>query len=125
MCGINGILTRSIEFPVLKFGTLLNQIIRHRGPDDEGGVAFNENSYYPLAYQDSVKRQDSISYLDFKNTDEVLSPKVWLGHRRLSILDLSPLGHCPMSDDSNRYWLTYNGEVYNYCLLYTSPSPRD
>ena len=114
MCGINGIVTRSIDFPILKFGASMNQIIRHRGPDDEGGVAFNENSYYPLAYQDSVKRQDSISYLDFKSTEEVLSPKVWLGHRRLSILDLSPLGHCPMSDDSNRYWLTYNGEIYNY-----------
>lgn len=36
-----------------------------------------------------------------------------LGHRRLSILDLSDHGHQPM-EYLNRYWITYNGEVYNY-----------
>ncbi|MFH1913875.1 MAG: asparagine synthase (glutamine-hydrolyzing) [Pseudomonadota bacterium] len=39
---------------------------------------------------------------------------VGFGHRRLSILDLSPLGHQPMISESGRYVLTYNGEVYNY-----------
>ena len=38
---------------------------------------------------------------------------VALGHRRLSILDLSAAGHQPMSYHE-RYWITYNGEVYNY-----------
>src|SRR4029453_12663490 len=37
-----------------------------------------------------------------------------LGHRRLSILDLSPLGHQPMTDTEGRYWLTYNGKIYDY-----------
>lgn len=37
-----------------------------------------------------------------------------LGHRRLSILDLSPLGHQPMSNDRGTVWITYNGEVYNF-----------
>lgn len=37
-----------------------------------------------------------------------------LGHRRLSILDLSPTGHQPMISQSERYVITYNGEIYNY-----------
>src|SRR5215831_9586450 len=35
-----------------------------------------------------------------------------LGHRRLSIIDLSPAGHQPMSDAG--LWITFNGEIYNY-----------
>lgn len=39
------------------------------------------------------------------------------GHRRLSILDLSPLGHQPMATADRRYWITFNGEIYNYQAL--------
>jgi asparagine synthase (glutamine-hydrolysing) len=39
---------------------------------------------------------------------------VGLGHRRLSIVDLSPLGHQPMVSHSGRYIITFNGEIYNY-----------
>jgi asparagine synthase (glutamine-hydrolysing) len=38
---------------------------------------------------------------------------VVLGNRRLSLMDLSPQGHQPMQLE-NRYWITYNGEIYNY-----------
>lgn len=37
-----------------------------------------------------------------------------LGHRRLSIIDLSSDGHQPMCDESKRYWISFNGEIYNY-----------
>ena len=38
-------------------------------------------------------------------------------HRRLSIIDLSESGHQPMCDMSSNYWITFNGEIFNYLEL--------
>lgn len=43
--------------------------------------------------------------------------RVGLAHTRLSILDLSPLGHQPMASADQRYQMVYNGEAYNYLEL--------
>lgn len=43
-----------------------------------------------------------------------------LGHRRLSIIDLSDGGHQPMPYAAQRYWISYNGELYNYPELKSS-----
>ncbi len=45
--------------------------------------------------------------------------KLVLGHRRLAIIDLSPGGHQPMPYANERYWISYNGELYNYIEIKT------
>ncbi|PYP84553.1 MAG: asparagine synthase (glutamine-hydrolyzing) [Blastocatellia bacterium AA13] len=40
--------------------------------------------------------------------------RVGLGHRRLSIVDLSPAGRNPMSNEDGSVWITFNGEIYNH-----------
>jgi asparagine synthase (glutamine-hydrolysing) len=45
------------------------------------------------------------------------SGRVALGHRRLSIVDLSPAGRNPMPNEDGSLWITYNGEVYNHRAL--------
>lgn len=43
--------------------------------------------------------------------------RFYLAHTRLSIIDLSPNGHQPMSDKESRVWISYNGQIYNYRQL--------
>ncbi len=59
--------------------------IAHRGPDDEGVFIQKWNEY-----------------------------SLVLGHKRLSIIDLSHAGHQPMPNGSKKLWITYNGELYNF-----------
>lgn len=47
-----------------------------------------------------------------------------LGHRRLSILDLSPNGHQPMASHDGRWWIAYNGEIYNHQELRSDLAAR-
>ena len=50
---------------------------------------------------------------------QCLDQNVFLGHTRLSILDSKSNSNMPMSDPSNRYWIVFNGQIYNYRKLRT------
>ena len=115
MCGINGIFSRKVGTNFLSVGPRMNMLIKHRGPDDEGGTLFDASRAYPLASPRSVKKLEGINYLEF--TEPPAESIGWFGHQRLSIIDLSALGHEPMADETGNYWITYNGEVYNYLEL--------
>lgn len=87
MCGICGVISPLPRHEILPALTRATRALTHRGPDDEG--------------------------LDLL-TSEAAPLTAAFGHRRLSILDLSPAGHQPMKDQANGNWLTYNGEVFNF-----------
>ena len=60
--------------------------------------------------------QDSLGHRGPDDRGVFVSPdrRAAFVHTRLSILDLSPAGHQPMPSDDGRYWVTYNGEIYNF-----------
>lgn len=93
MCGIAGIFSKG-ELSREGFKRSL-ELVAHRGPDHAGlrfigGAHGNADLRWEGGWSGG------------------------LGHRRLSILDLSSAGNQPFSDDSGRYWMVHNGEVYNY-----------
>ena len=92
MCGITGLLvTEGPRGPALRQALdAMRDTLKHRGPDDAGSW-----------------------------TAESPSPglAVGLGFRRLSIIDLSALGHQPMASASGRYTMVFNGEIYNFPAL--------
>lgn len=69
----------------------------------------------PVAEQDIRKINDIIAHRGPDSDGFFLHKNFAFGHRRLSILDLSPSGHQPMK--AFDYTITYNGEVYNYLEL--------
>jgi asparagine synthase (glutamine-hydrolysing) len=54
---------------------------------------------------------------DGAGTQHFAARRLHLGHRRLAIIDLSERGCQPMSYAGGRYWLTFNGEIYNFIEL--------
>jgi asparagine synthase (glutamine-hydrolysing) len=89
MCGICGILTTSPGFDASEETVAaMRDTMVHRGPDDAG--------------VDSWQAGDC---------------RVAFGHRRLSIVDLSPAGHNPMPNEDGTVWITFNGEIYNHVAL--------
>jgi asparagine synthase (glutamine-hydrolysing) len=87
MCGILGAVGAPDE---VREECLLQGLtgLAHRGPDDCGWHLIRQGG----------SQQTSI----------------FLGNRRLAILDLSPAGHQPMQDRDSGSWITYNGEIYNF-----------
>jgi len=51
------------------------------------------------------------------HTGTYIDPEIALGHNRLSIIDLSPEANQPFKDISDRYYMVFNGEIYNYVEL--------
>lgn len=87
MCGIAGIIATSPDL----VSTALPKMIAalgHRGPDDEGSTHGEFGRHF-----------------------------YGLGHKRLSIIDLSAAGHQPISHRGNGAQLVFNGEIYNYRKL--------
>jgi asparagine synthase (glutamine-hydrolysing) len=60
---------------------------------------------------------DALAHRGPDDAGLLVDAPVVLGNRRLSILDLSPAGHQPMSTEDGALWITYNGEIYNYIEL--------
>ena len=87
MCGINGIISRSLKNDLKKNINMMNNKIIHRGPDDSG------------------------HYID-----TVGGKNIALGMRRLSIIDIDN-GKQPIVSDDGNLVLVFNGEIYNYLTL--------
>ena len=107
MCGIAG----EFSFGRSRIDTAIVgamvSALDHRGPNDDGCVAFAGTSGGAAEWRPSCVAPPSGSHA------------LAFGNRRLSIVDLSPLGHQPMSTPDGRYWIAYNGEVYNHIELRT------
>lgn len=114
MCGISGYLNldNGVKCDLLRNMT---NIIRHRGPDDEGYALLQGNKFTYYHGNDTMKslKERLPSILQAEEAGAILG----FGHRRLSILDLSDAGHQPMERDG--VTIVYNGEIYNYVELTT------
>lgn len=101
----------------------MTDIVRHRGPDDEGYAIFMRHSDPPLVcggrdtpidvYAGERPSRATMSIADAAS----MRARVALGHRRLSVIDVSANGHQPMASADGRYWISYNGEIYNHTEL--------
>lgn len=122
MCGIAGIYNLKGENIPSHCLKKMCDVMKHRGMDDEGYVffqarnePFKDEGFWIEKGADmpSVSNDEEWKQIFGRNSDF----NVALGHRRLSIIDLSCAGHQPMSNRTNGIWVTYNGEIYNFKQL--------
>ena len=112
MCGISGFLDleTGVDTDVLQ---RMTAVIRHRGPDDEGYALIGRTG---TAFYGGADTLPQLALPPLKGCPPA-EAFLGLGHRRLSILDLSAAGHQPMFLPERDLVLTYNGEIYNYLEL--------
>ncbi|MEP6780570.1 MAG: asparagine synthase (glutamine-hydrolyzing), partial [Gemmatimonadaceae bacterium] len=101
MCGIAGIVLPSNGTVTAAELNSVSQAIHHRGPDDVGFLGWRRGST-------AIRSRDA---------ELAGGGQVGFVHRRLSILDLSPLGWQPMCSKDGRWQIVFNGEIYNYIEL--------
>lgn len=122
MCGIFGSIgSGKINIEEIK---KISKILNHRGPDDEGFLFYNKKSIEIYGGHDTPRNvyDSKITYTPTMNVNDFNYEKfsngidnyVVFGQRRLSIIDVSASGHQPLSFSNGRYWITYNGEIYNF-----------
>lgn len=90
----------------------MTELVSHRGPDDEGYLFVNERGALS-----SFGGASTPDVLPLKREFDGRGACLAMGHRRLSIVDLSPQGHQPFISRDGSFCLTYNGEIYNHIEL--------
>lgn len=115
MCGIAGIFGFEGQAELARVVAMTN-MMRARGPDDEGFVIIVGDArgkcFFGADSSQEVRERLGPRARDASKINA--TGRVVLGHRRLSIVDLSPSGHQPMSDHNLRRWIVFNGEIYNF-----------
>ena len=125
MCGIAGAVSLKKQFVDISCAKSMVDKIIHRGPDDAGYLFFHTGArhskkvsfFLNLTDKNFKSKNQLLPSIEDEQVKNELNSHDWdlfFGHRRLAIIDLSPLGHQPMSDLSKNVWVTYNGEIYNF-----------
>lgn len=92
-----------------------------------GIVGFLTTAFGPDSAASVVRMADAVAHRGPDDAGHWSDSErgIALGHRRLAIVDLSPLGHQPMVSRCGRYVLVFNGEIYNHRDLRESLATRD